>query len=57
MISGYLLGSTTMATLAWFLADALTIAGPPMSIWSMAASPVAPAVIASTNGYRFTTTN
>ena len=46
-----------MATFAWFLADALTIAGPPMSICSMTSDTGAPDATVSTNGYRFTTTS
>ena len=39
-----------MATLAWFLAAARTIDGPPMSICSMHSSGVAPEATVSRNG-------
>ena len=41
-ISSYRSGETTTATFAWFFADARTMAGPPMSICSTAASGSAP---------------
>src|SRR5665811_1733554 len=46
-----------MATPVWFLAAARTMVGPPMSMFSMISSSVAPRRSAtSSNGYRFTTT-
>ena len=46
----YRSGSTTTATLSWFLADALTIAGPPTSICSTHSSGVAPDATVAVNG-------
>ena len=50
MIAGYDSGETTMATFAKFFPEARTMAGPPMSICSTTASPVAPEATVSTNG-------
>ena len=47
---GYSAGSVTMATLAWFLAAARTIEGPPMSICSTHSSCEAPDCTVSVNG-------
>jgi hypothetical protein len=49
-ISGYLEGSTTTPTDAKFFAAARTIAGPPMSIFSITSSVPAPAATVSRNG-------
>ena len=46
----YAAGLVTMATLAWFLAAARTIVGPPMSICSMHSSWPAPDITVSVNG-------
>ncbi len=43
-------GLVTMATLAWFLAAARTIEGPPMSICSTHSSSLAPEATVSLNG-------
>ena len=50
--TGYASGEVTTATLAWFLAAARTMAGPPMSIFSMHSSMDAPEATVSENGYR-----
>ena len=47
---GYASGLVTMATLAWFLAAARTIDGPPMSICSMHSCGDAPEATVSRNG-------
>ena len=51
--------TVTIATLAWFLAAARTIDGPPMSISSMSSSTrdARRARAAAANGYRLTTTS
>ena len=46
----YWSGEVTTATLAWFLAELRTIAGPPMSICSMHSSGVAPEATVAVNG-------
>ncbi len=48
----YCSGEVITATLAWFLAAARTIAGPPMSICSTHSSDAAPEATVSVNGYR-----
>src|SRR5947207_5542867 len=55
MISGYASDVVTTATLAWFLAAARTMAGPPMSICSTQASTSGPEATVSRNGYRLLT--
>ncbi len=46
----YAVGLVTMATLAWFLAAARTMVGPPMSICSTHSSCEAPDLTVSVNG-------
>jgi len=48
--AGYSEGSVITATEPWFLALARTIAGPPMSICSIASGGVAPSRTVSANG-------
>ncbi|SHW60045.1 Uncharacterised protein [Mycobacteroides abscessus subsp. abscessus] len=55
--SPYAAGSTTTATLGWFLAAARTIEGPPISICSTHSSSEAPEATVAANGYRLTTTS
>ena len=55
--AAYMDGSVTTATWAWFLAAALVIAGPPMSICSTHSSGAAPAATACSNGYRLETSS
>ena len=52
---GYAEGEVTTATLAWFLAAARAIAGPPMSICSTHSSTPAPEATVCANGYRLDT--
>lgn len=47
---GYAAGSTTTATLGWFLAAARTIEGPPMSMFSTTWSWFAPEATVSRKG-------
>ena len=47
----------TTATEPWFLAAALTMAGPPMSICSTHCSGEAPDATVASNGYRFETSS
>ena len=47
----------TTATLAWFFAAALTIAGPPMSICSTHSCSLAPLATVCVNGYRLDTSS
>ena len=56
-VSAYWIGLVTTATLAWFLAAARTMAGPPMSICSMTSASFAPDATVSSNGYRFETSS
>ena len=48
--SGYCAGEVTTDTLAWFLAELRTMAGPPMSICSTHSSGDAPEATVAVNG-------
>ena len=55
--SGYMAGLVMTATLAWFLAAARTMAGPPISICSTTSAGGAPLATVASNGYRLDTSS